>query len=368
MNFFETLFFPDTGILNEKYYPLLLFFTPLHFLQLIELEAGSNFDNESNLFLERGLFKAHIPAPLGKNQQQFLRLINDIRKRKEHYLAQLKIISTGAMTAPPEKKKNAIVFSLLQEFGIKHQNTETDLNLWRALIILALAEFQDSDKKALHEEFSEQLAFFNGEIAELRSLQKTKGSQEVDLLDKLENLMAQMEKPRLKDLVNRTEAWLRLLKNQPLPLVKIWLAATRDSGEQIFTRYKSVSNSSAVPLLKLAIPAFIDASGKYVVEIIEKFHHDTTAIHRGLVADFERVVSTVPYMRDSPESLLPYGTDWAEKWEGKLNNYFPASQFGRNHITFYLLPGQPLNRLLSSPQSFVVTNETAHGLLGILGG
>ena len=365
MNSYATLFFPDTDIFNERYYPLLLFFTPLHFLQLIEQGAGGNSDNEAELFLKRGLCKAHTPAPLGENRQQFLRLIDDIRKRKEYYLTQLKIISPGSATGPAENGKNVIISSLLQEFGIKRQ--ASDQSLWRARLVVAMAEILASDEEALHEEFSEQFAFFNEEITALRSLPEAKDTEEVDLLDKLESLMEELEKPRLKDSVNRTEAWLRLLKNQPPPSVKIWLAATRDSGEQIFTRYESTSHTSAVPVLRLAIPAYIDASGKYVIEIIEKFQNDTIAIHHGLVADFDRIVSTVPYLRDSPESLLPFGTDWAELWEGKLDKYFPASRDGRNHVTFYLLPGQPLSRLLSLPDSSGASNEAAHGLLGILG-
>ena len=366
MNAYETLFFPDTDIFNEKYYPLLLFFTPLHFLQLIEQGAGGNSANESGLFLERGLCKAHIPAPLGEDRQQFLRLIEGIRKRKEHYLAQLKIISPGsATTGPSENKKNLVISSLLQEFGIKRQ--ASDQSLWRARLVVAMAEILAADEESLHEEFSEQFAFFNEEITALRSLPEAKGTEEVDLLDKLESLMAELEKPRLKDSVNRTEAWLRLLNNQPPPSVKMSLAATRDGGERIFTRYESISHTSAVPVLRLAIPAYIDASGKYVIEIVEKFQRDTIAIHRGLVADFDRIVSTVPYLRDSPESLLPFGTDWAELWEGKLDKYFPASRDGRNHVTFYLLPGQPLSQLLSLPNSSGASNEAAHGLLGILG-
>ena len=365
MNSYETLFFPDTDIFNERYYPLLLFFSPLHFLQLIEQGVGGNSANESGLFLEQGLCKTHTPAPLGENRQQFLRLIDDIRNRKEHYLTQLKIISPGSTTGPAENKKNVIISSLLQEFGIKHQ--ASDQSLWRARLVLAMAEILASEEEALHEEFSEQVTFFNEEITALRSLQEAKGTEEVDLLDKLESLMAELEKPRLQDSVNRTDAWLRLLKNQPPPSVKMWLAATRDSGEQIFTRYESISHTSAVPVLRLAVPAYIDASGKYVIEIIEKFQNDTIAIHHGLVADFDRIVSTIPYLRDSSESLLPFGTDWAELWEGKLDKYFPASRDGRNHVTFYLLPGQPLSQLLSLPNSSGASNEAAHGLLGILG-
>lgn len=363
MNSYEALFFPDTDIFSERRYPLLLFFTPLHFLQLIEQRVGDISENESDLFVEKGLVEIHTPAPLKENRQQFLRLIEDIKKRREHYFTQLKSLSIISEAAPKDTNKNEMVSSLLHEFGIKHEHTETDQSLWRARLVLAMAEILDSEEEALREEFSEQVEFYKEEIAALRSLQGEKGIYEVELLNSLEGMMSQLEKPHLKDAVNRTEAWLRLLRNHPLPSVKIWLAATRESAERIFIRYESI-NAKAVPVLKLAIPAYIDASTKYVIEIIEKFHNDTIAIHRGLVADFEKIVHTVPYLRNSPESLLPYGVDWAEQWEEKLDKYFPASRDGRSHIVFYLLPDQPIDRLLSLPNPS--ESQAAHGLLGIL--
>jgi hypothetical protein len=122
------------------------------------------------------------------------------------------------------------------------------------------------------------------------------------------------------------EAWLRLLKNRPVPRVKMWLASTRESADQVFERYHTggIVGASSVPVLKLALPAHIAASGRYVVQQIEAFQQKTTHIHQGLVADFERIVATVPYVGDSHQSLLPYKTDWADQWEGMLDEYFPA--------------------------------------------
>jgi hypothetical protein len=372
MNRYETLFFPDSDIFREKRYPLLLFFTPLHFLQLVEPEDGGNsaFNQESDLFLQHGLCQAHTPAPLGENRLQFLRLIDDIRNRKEYYVAKLRAMTIGSETELTSNKtadqKHGIVSSLLQEYGLAHETDETNLELWQARLVFAIAEMLDSDEDALHEQLSEQLAFFNEEeIAVYRSLQVAK---EDDLFSELKNIKEKLEKPRLSDTRTRFNAWLRLLKNQPLPLVKVWLASTRDSADQIFERYESISNSSARPLLKLAIPAYIDASGKYVVQQVEEFQQATTSIHEGLVADFERIVKTIPYLRNSHQSLLPYSTDWAEQWEGMLDDFFPESMYGRNDITFYLFPDQPLARMLALPQSAEASNDrAAHGLLGILG-
>jgi len=375
MNSYEALLFPDTDIFNEKRYPLLLFFTPLHFLQLVEPDAGtdSTVNHEADLFLQHGLCQAHSPAPLGANRQQFLRLTTDIRKRKEHYVAQLKTMTKDSKTASTDTgsagQQHGIVSSLLEEYGISYRNTATHLELWQARLVLAIAEMLDADEDALREQLAEQRVFYTEEeIAAFRFLQQAQGTQEKDLIDDLENIEARLQQPRIGDTVKRFEAWLRLLKNQALPPVKVWVASTRDSAEQIFDRFDAISGTSAMPVLKLALPAYIDASPKYVVRQIEEFQQATTAIHQGLADDFERIVRTVPYRRDAHESLLPYGTDWAEQWEGMLDGYFPAARAGRKAITFYLLADQPLARMLSLPEPAGAADaRAAHGLLAVLG-
>ncbi|MFT5699042.1 MAG: hypothetical protein ACI8ZB_001898 [Desulforhopalus sp.] len=49
MNSFDTLFFPETDIFNEKLYPLLLFFVPMHFLQVVESGAEGVMNPEDEL-------------------------------------------------------------------------------------------------------------------------------------------------------------------------------------------------------------------------------------------------------------------------------------------------------------------------------
>jgi hypothetical protein len=369
MNFFETFFFPETDIFNDKRYPLLLFFTPLHFLQVVENGPGSVIDSEAEFFLKRGLSQPHVSAPLGDNREPFLRLIREMNKEREHSvedLSGLTIDSSSPLTGSnPLEFIHKSVSALLQNYGVKHLNTEENLKLWQARLLLALAEILDSDEDALQEQ---QLFFSEDEIATYRSLQDSTDGSAQDLLGELEKIKVHLEKSRSGTLVKRFDAWLRIMQNQPVPPVKVWLASTRDSAEQIFSRYEATCKTHAVPLLKLSFPAYIEASGKYVVEQIEEFQKATVHIHQGLVADFERIVRTVPYVPDLRESLLPYGTDWADQWEGVLDDFFPASNYGRNNVTFYLLPEQPIARLLSLEQlSAVSPGDASHGLLAILG-
>jgi hypothetical protein len=370
MNSFDTLILPNTDIFNEKLYPLLLFFSPLHFLKLVERGTDSDTETEFTLFSKSGLCQAHTPAPLGDDQEQFLRLIHDIKERKGHYLTRLSKLTNGSMHSMGNGKvthSQPNISSLLQEFDLGHAASGEDLKIWQARLILVLAEILDSDEENLREELS---YLDETEIAMLRSLQTAHDSSEENLLDELESIKDNLKKPRSEEFAKRFDAWLLLMKNQPAPSVKMWLASTRDSAEQIFRKYEVITKTHPIPLLKLAFPAHIMASAEYAVQQIEEFHRATITIHHGLAADFDRVTTTIPYIPDVQESLLPYGTDWAEQWEVMLHKHFPASSDGRNHVTFYLLPNQPIAQLLSLSEPAAGAaphdDEAAHGLLGIL--
>ncbi len=180
---------------------------------------------------------------------------------------------------------------------------------------------------------------------EVRSLKKEDKSPEGYLLQEVEKFKEQLKKPHFGNIIKRFGAWLYIMQQEPLPAIRLWLASSRPVAEQILQRYKSAAGREAVPVFKLVLPATLSASGKYVVEQIEAFRQATTLIHRGLVADFTRITSTVPYMPDSADSLLPYGTDWADQWETLIYDAFPAAQNGRTNITFYLLPDKPVASL-----------------------
>lgn len=367
MDSFDTFLFPDTNIFHEECYPLLLFFTPLHFLQLVEPGPESKTDAEAAHFLGSGLCRAHHPAPLGDNREHFVRLIGDIKEKSEKYVAQLKTLPVDGAPASPGSDAadltHTIISSLLKRHGVKHSSSEAELNVWQARLVLAIAEIQDKSEDDLHDALS---FFTEEEIAMLRTLQEENDPAEHDPLHELDTIRAPQEKNHDRNIVKRFEAWLSLLQNRPAPRVKVWLTTTRVSADQIFARYEAANKGRAVPVLKLALPAHIMASGKYVLEQIEAFQQATKHIRQGLITDFQRIVTTMPYVPDVRESLLPYGTDWAEHWQTILQDYFPAAKDGRNNVTFYLLPNQTIANLLSLPTpddgSF---DHAAHGLLAL---
>jgi hypothetical protein len=157
MNSFGTLFFPETTVFSDKRYPLLLFFTPLHFIQAMEPGPSPVVDPEAEIFLKGGLCQPHVPAPLGDNYEQFLWLTHDMREQKEHLVDQLrqKTIDSSSTLSAGEflDFRHNIVSSLLHEYGVKHANIEMDLLLWQARLVLIIAEIVDSNEKNMTEQF-----------------------------------------------------------------------------------------------------------------------------------------------------------------------------------------------------------------------
>ena len=370
MNSFDTLIFPDTDIFKEEYYPLLLCCSPLHFLQPVEPDPAGQVDAEMAHFYQHGLWQAHVPAPLGDYRSHYLHLIDDIKQRKSYYLDQFSALTIDSGETPGSPahpgQKHDLVVSLLSRHGVPIEEIEANLELWQSRLILSIAEILTEEE----DDLAEEISYFNEEeIAVLRSLKK-EDSGEGYLLKEVEKFQKQQKKPRLRNIIKRFLAWRFLMQQKPLPAVQLWLATSRPAAEQVLERYKSASGKNAVPILKLSLPATISASGRYVVERIEKFQQASTLIHRGLIADFTRIATTVPYVPDAPESLLPYGTDWADQWETMLYDSFPAAQDGRTAITFYLLPDHPVAGLITaaetSQQQSQEEEKSAHGLLGIL--
>jgi len=339
MNSFDTLLFPDTNIFTENFYPLLLFCSPLHYLQPVEPGPESDVYHESTLFLESGLCEGHASVPPGDNGDRFSNLLHTITKSKDKYATQMGATAKNPISG--EVGNN--LSSLFREHSLEQTTTVAELELWQARLLLAIADMYDLEEKALREE----LQFLSeDEIAMLRSMPEKNGLKEESIYGEVENIVQFLENSQEINTKKRFEAWLCLLRHQSLPSIKLWLATSRDSGDLIFQKYKATGNGDAIPLLKLALPAYIAASGKYVVKQIEAFHQATNRIHQGLVADFERIVTTVPYLDGSQESLLPFETDWAEQWGFALDDHFPSSSNGRKSITFYVLPDAQCSRLL----------------------
>ena len=103
---YPSLIFPDTDIFSYKHFPYLLFGAPLRFLELVEHDPNDQ-RNDRDIFIDSGLCQPHAPSPLGEDRSRFLRLISDIKERKDDYAAQLSALTVAAMSSPKAETPNA---------------------------------------------------------------------------------------------------------------------------------------------------------------------------------------------------------------------------------------------------------------------
>ncbi len=363
---FNTLLFPDTDICKDRLYPLLLFFSPLHFLQPVEPDPASSQKAESDIFMEQGLCQGHTPVPLEKNRDRFLHLIKDIQERKDDYSAQLASLTMAAMSTPASAKtgesKHEIISSLLSAHSLSTSSSTEEIELWQARLVLAIAEILEKDEDDLQQNLD---MLDSQEMEMFRSLQGDAGNED-DPFAELEQIKARMETRRPQAEKNRFRAWMRLISRYQLPEDLFWLASSQDSADQIINTFEKGTGSIVIPVLSLPVPAHINVSTGYLVKQIKDFHQDTEQIRLAIKNDLENLARVKDYDPGSAQTLLPGTTDWVENWDIVLEDHFPASNHGRSQVTIYILPDNPIPDLLSLHLKKPAVNPLRHGLLGIL--
>jgi hypothetical protein len=362
----NTLLFPDTDICKDRLYPLLLFFSPMHFLQPIETDPERDKQADCDIFMEQGLCQGHTPVPLEKNRQRFVHLIRDIRERKDDYGAQLASLTMAAMSTPPSARrgesKNEIISSLLSSHSLATSSSDEEIELWQARLVLAIAEILERDEHELQQNLN---MLDSQELEMFRSLQGDDRDEDHPFAE-LQRIKARLETRRPQAEKNRFKAWLQLMKRFQWQEDLFWLATSQDSADQIFNLFEKKTGGMAIPVLSLPLPAHINISTAYLVKQIKDFQQDTRHIHLEIKNGLENLARIVDYDPGSDEMLLPGTTDWVEKWNMILEDHFPASNHGRSAVTIYILPDHPIADLLSLNLLKPDGAGFKHGLLGVL--
>jgi len=367
MNPFTTFLFPDTAPLKETHYPLLLCCAPMGLLQTIEPDPARANGNDADIFIKSGLCQAHTPAPMGPDRERFTRLVGDIRLRTDDYAAQLSALTMAAMSAPRTEKnqeaRHQIVSSLLRGGDMNKPTTENGLDFWQARLVLAIAEILEEKEEEVRQSL---LLLDEREMDMLRQLQGEGEPDGDDPFAEITRIKARLEAPRPREYKIRFKSWQRLMANAPVPPVSVWLASTQDGADQVFTKYEGLGESTALPLVKLPLPAVIPASDQHVVQQVKDFRKAAAAALASLGKDLDDAANRDVHAPATADELLPSGSGYLSAWQALLDDHFPASSHGRIALVFYLLPNQPVARLLGLDQSDSALPATRHGLMGVL--
>ncbi len=362
---YPSLVFPDTDIFTYRQFPLLLFGSPVYFLQPVEPDSTGREDGRE-LFISSGLCQAHNPAPLQEDRQRFVHLINDIRNRKDDYAAQLSALTVAAMSSRSQgsggEERHQIISAMLGNMPSPISPNSSRLDLWQARLVLAISEILIKEE----EELREELQLLDAQEMEMfKSLQGDSGQEGTDPFDEIERITARLERGRPRELKMRFGSWMTLMKAAPVPEVALFLASSTDSGDQLIDLYEKKEKGAVRPILELNLPERIEAGPTHVITQVQRFHDESREARQRICADLDALVNKKHLAEDSSKNLLPVGPDSLGRWNDLVENHFPASSHGKSSLLFYLLPNCPLADLLGL-ESTAAAARPVHGLFAVL--
>ncbi len=349
MNSLHSLYFPETTIYTVRQYPLFLLFAPLHLLRIAEntLNIHADGNQATDTFLQAGLCQEHIPAPLGGDLDRFIRLLQDIKNRKDNYASQLSGLTLAAMSGPDslsEDSEQQILSSILgQKQPVKKEigNNKQEL-LWQARLVLALGELLDREE----EEIALQLASLQAEETEL--FQELMGDEDSPLGDspaqELSLIRQNMNPPHPGNMDKRLRSWKQLYREGDVSSCDMLVATEKDVGELLFESYEKQHQATTLHLGRVTLPALVHTDNHEAVESIRSFREFAMKP----LADFSRLISRLQES-ERLERTIDFDSVFSEftpGWEAALENRFPAEEFGRISAGFYSFADTSIPQLL----------------------
>lgn len=365
MGTLETLYFPDTIIAGDGQSPLFLLFDRVHYLLPVETDSAQP-PGQSDTFMDNGFCQAHTPAPLGADRNRFLRLVTDIRQRKDDYAAQLSSLAVASLSAPrrdDEKSKSAILSSLMG--GVPDQGSKEkaarQAELWQARLVLAMAEILDREEaeitRALNRLDKNKMELFD------RLLGRDEDFEDDSPFTDLAQLQERINLPRPGMIKNRLKAWLSLYRSSPLAC-RLWTTTRPEAGELLLEMQQERTGTAAISLWQMELPATTGTKLQDKLDRIRTFRKAAGPLAARIAGKFEALVRQRPTLDQNAESLLPEGSVWEKEWAGLLEIHFPTELYGRIPLQFHLLPGLSLAEPAEAQQAGSV-NE--NGILAIIG-
>jgi hypothetical protein len=370
MNTLETLYFPDTVIADDSQSSLFLFFDTVHILQPVERdETDRQAAGIPDTFMDERFCQVHTPAPLGPERKRFLRLVHDIKERKDDYAAQLSSLTIASLSAPKsgrEESRQTIISSLLgtptQDPGAEQQEAARQAELWQARLVLAIAEILDHED----EEVADALSILDKSRADLfdRLLGKDEELEEENPFTDLSQLQ-DTAAPRAGLNKNRLKAWLSLFRAAELPPWWLWTTSRPEAADIIFEMYEMRSGRGAIPILEIGLPAATGIELQNHMDKIKAFREEA----RPLMVEISKDLTSLVRMKAVPQA--PFSSEsktWAKRWDGLLETHFPAELYGRSTFRLSLLPDLRFARLAGSEiRDTGVNDGIRHVILAVKG-
>lgn len=354
MNSLNTLYFPDTLIQTSRQYPLFLLFKPLNLLLPVEQDTTSE-QKPADIFTENDFCQVHTPLPLGEEKDRFLHLIRDITTRKDDYAAQLSALSLAAMSETSsrgDESRQSIISSLVgskSSSATAREEEQKDTLLWQARLVLKIGEVLDREE----EDVAFQLSLLDedemGMFQELQG-QLTDEGQDNPFAE-LEQIKQRITQPRPHLIKNRFTAWLQLFQAAELPSWALWTTSRQEAADLVLDRYEERYGSDAIPFEQIQLPATLGSHDERRQEMVTAFTDEAAKLLADLSHSLGTLLQQTGHSRESLSDWKPQTPNWITLWADLLEDHFPEAEFGRSHVTLYMLPQTTFGQLFSKEKS-----------------
>ncbi|SHO52210.1 thioredoxin domain-containing protein [Desulfopila aestuarii] len=346
MNSLEAIYFPGTAIYSARQFPVFLLLEKAHLLRPVELPDTPG--DSPDIFITSGLCQEYTPCPLGDNRDRFLRLIKDIRERKDDYAAQLSALTIASLSAKKssiDDTTRGIISSLLGSHGVATSpEVEQDDQLWQARLVLKIAEILDQEE----EEVAVQMAMLEDQEQDLfKELQGELDDEEDEsLLDELRQVQDRIARPTATTVKNRLNGWSKLYRAAVEPECRLWLTHLEEAADILLEKYENATKLPAKGIAELELPANIGWSREDAVESMLNFRKTSAELRTEISAALSK----------PNEDILH---DLCHRWSQAVDAAFPSEQYGRTTLVIYQLPSTGCSSLLGK------TNDSGQ-LLGVV--
>ncbi|MBL4902049.1 MAG: hypothetical protein JKY62_05305 [Desulfocapsa sp.] len=370
MQSLNSLYFPETILPRHLRNCLLLLPDSLHLLQPVEPTKDTpEVTPADDIFMKQGICQVHTPSLPGKDQERFMRLLNEIRTRKDSFAEQLSSLTLAHLSQETNRgdhSRQAIMSSLLDRQVPADTESEEEskkAELWQARLVLALAEILDREEA----ELASSLADIDD--SELALFQDLKGEEaggeegeDDSPLAELMRIKAKINQPRPGTVKRRLQAWKTLYSATTLPEnFWFWMTSQEEAAELLINNYETQSGRNGVPLLLLDLPEQIYMRDTDGLENIKNFQEKAATVRRDIIEKLSSIVSKEHLNVVDPVALLPDAGILTRDWNDLIEYCFPEERFGRKKLDLQFLANISLGQLVSGK----TTNKLCHSIVAL---
>lgn len=317
-----TLIFPDTAEPGSTYGPLFLAFSSVY--RLLPAE-----NNEKNRIFPEQMSKTLLTAPLGEDAERFHHLIHEIEKGQGDYRTQLKQLMLASLSQQesPTDSGSSIIASL-REKASTPGNSKQNETLWRARLVLGMAEILDREEEEIAERIhlldqKKQLLLANLKGETAASIDRMLDGEASGKPERLLNdapVSPSSTSPISANMQKRLTAWKRLMLHKetpPLPSFQTWSTRHRDIFELLSENHRLRHDTAPELAGEITVPQRLGNSPEEL-KLLERFLQE---IQKQNISAFHLL--TTP------------GDCRMAIWTQLLDAHFDSREFGRERLQLY---------------------------------